>query len=353
MFVKNCIGCSDCFMSTNLIQKQYYIFNKPYSKEEYFKKLKEYDLGSRKVIQDLKKDFQKICQNSLVKYYVGHNIENSTGSYLVNCKNCTLGFDLDHCEDVTYGNNIQRAKNSMDYSYWGENAELMYECQACGYDVYNLQFCNLCWSGCHDMQYCDNSFSSNNCFGCTGMRKDQYCILNKQYSKEEYENLVPRIIQHMKQTSEYGEFFPISYSPFAYNESLAWEHLQLPKEDVLTQGWQWKDKNQEYEYHGSQTAIPDRIQDVTPHIIDKILTCTSSGQFYKIIPQELKFYKEQELPLPAKCPDQRHFDRMALRNPRKLWERACAKCRAPIQTTYSPDRPETVYCEKCYLQAVY
>lgn len=44
---------------------------------------------------------------------------------------------------------------------------------------------------------------------------------------------------------------------------------------------------------------------------------------------------------------------MALRNPRKLWKRQCGKCGKEIQTTYSPERPETVYCEGCYLSVVY
>jgi len=31
----------------------------------------------------------------------------------------------------------------------------------------------------------------------------KYCILNKQYSKEEYEELVPKIIEHMQKTGEW------------------------------------------------------------------------------------------------------------------------------------------------------
>src|SRR5207244_4175186 len=96
-FIKNCIGCKDCFMSVNLVQKQYYIFNKPYSKEEYFKKLKEYDLGSRKVVAELKQEFKKICQNAVVKYYVGNSTENSAGNYLNNTKNCFTCFEIDDC----------------------------------------------------------------------------------------------------------------------------------------------------------------------------------------------------------------------------------------------------------------
>ena len=33
---------------------------------------------------------------------------------------------------------------------------------------------------------------------------------------------------------------------------------------------------------------------------------------------------------------------MALRNPRKLYDRQCAECRIDITTTYAPNRPERV-----------
>ncbi len=368
-FVKNCLGCKDCFMSVNLVQKQYCIFNKQYSKEEYFKKLKSIDFGSREVIKNLKLQFKEICQKSVVKYYVGAANENSTGNYLNNTKNCLTCFEFADCEDASYSMNINKAKNVMDYSHWGENAEMMYECQACGYDVYNMAFCNLCWSGCNNLLYCDNCFSSQNCFACVGLRKDSYCILNRQYTKSEYEDLVPRIIEHMKKTPEtasrhvasgepeqtggYGEFFPEVYSPFAYNESLAYEHLPLSKEDVLARGWQWLDRNQGYEYQGPKVNIPDNIKNVPDDITQKILTCSVTGNFYKVIPKELKFYKEQNLAVPDKSPDQRHLERLALRNPRRLWDRACVKCKAPIKTSYAPERPEIVYCEACYLKEVY
>ncbi|MFH1218792.1 MAG: hypothetical protein V1679_03045, partial [Candidatus Peregrinibacteria bacterium] len=74
---------------------------------------------------------------------------------------------------------------------------------------------------------------------------------------------------------------------------------------------------------------------------------------YKLIPQELKFYSHQNLPLPLLCPTCRHHARLAKRNPHKNFDRTCAKCAAPIKTTYSPKAPEIVYCEKCYLDTIH
>jgi hypothetical protein len=47
------------------------------------------------------------------------------------------------------------------------------------------------------------------------------------------------------------------------------------------------------------------------------------------------------------------LDRMALRNPRKLFTRICDKCWKDIKTTYATDRSEIVYCEECYNKEVY
>jgi hypothetical protein len=327
--------------------------NKPYSKEDYYKKLEELNFGSRSMLGKIQKMFSDMCRKATVKYYVGTNNENSTGDYINNTKNCFTCFEIDNAEDVAYSMNLDDVKSSMDYSYWGANAERMYECQACGYELFNLKFCGLCWEDCSDLQYCDQCFASKNCFGCVGLKKAKYCILNQQYTQEEYEDFVPRIIAHMGKTGEYGEFFPTSHSTFAYNESLAYEHLPLSKEEVLQRGWQWIERSQEYKYQGPKVIVLDSIQEVSNEITKQILTCENCNRNYKIIAQEFKFYQEQGLPVPVLCSDCRHRARIALKNPRKLWNRNCMKCGTAIQTSYAPERKEIVYCEKCYQEAVY
>ena len=77
---------------------------------------------------------------------------------------------------------------------------------------------------------CDNTA---HCFLCVGIDRKSYCILNKQYTKEEYEELVPRIIEKMMADGEWGEFFPASMSPFGYNETVVQEYFPLSREEVL------------------------------------------------------------------------------------------------------------------------
>jgi len=101
---------------------------------------------------------------------------------------------------------------------------------------------------------------------------------------------------------------------------------------------------------------------VQDDITTKVIECAHKGtcnqqctEAFKIIPEELQFYKRMNLPLPHLCPNCRHYERLSQRNPLKLWHRHCMKsgCTNEFETSYSPDRPEIVYCEKCYQQEVY
>jgi hypothetical protein len=160
----------------------------------------------------------------------------------------------------------------------------------------------------------------------------------------------------MRQDGEWGEFFSPSLSPFGYNETVANEYYPLTKEQALEKGFAWSDyvpPPPQVEKIVKASQLPDRIQDVPDAILDWAIECEASGRPFRIIKQELRFLREHGLPLPRRHPDQRHLDRMALRNPRKLFDRACAKCSTPISTTYAPERKETVYCERCYLAEVY
>ena len=146
--------------------------------------------------------------------------------------------------------------------------------------------------------------------------------------------------------------------------------------------------------------LPDNIKDVKDDIVGKVIECAnaprlkseishqteclkseiSHTQFsncttaFKIIPQELAFYRKMNLPLPRLCPNCRHYERLKQRNPLKLWRRKCMctgracvnslylntvehfhkdkPCPQEFETTYAPDRPEIVYCEECYKQEV-
>lgn len=353
-FLYDCKGCYDCFGCWNLRNKKFHIFNQPYSEAEYNQKIKSMSLGSYQNLVKLKKEFEKQKINKAIhRYRTETHGQNNLGDYLFRCSDCQYCYNLRTFKDSRYTCDDEDGKDMIDCANCGYG-ELCYEIQ----DAYGNYFCR----GCNFIML--NSFidysisvhSSKNCFGCSGLNKTEYCILNKKYSAEEYKKLKEKIIAKMKKDGEWGEFFPANLSPFGYNESKANLFYPLTKEQVLTKGWNWKEEEDDDELSKKEVSdyqIPDDIKEVEAKILDKVLNCEECGGNYKLIKQEFDFYKKKELAIPRKCFRCRYFELFNLRNPRKLWQRKCDKCAKELQSTYSPDRPEKVYCQECYQKEIY
>lgn len=350
-FLKSCIGVKNSMMCVNLKNKEYHVDNKPVSKEQ-FENFKGLLLSSSKALENALKHFQELKAKYPQKYLHGVNNENVSGDYLNNSKDAYHCYDSDDLWDCRYVHQaFMPVKNTMDTQEVG-GAEKMYECAFGGYDAQNCHFSTHSLGASEGLQYCWHCPHSKDLFGCSGLRQKQYCILNKQYSKEEYGELVPRIIEHMKKTGEYGEFFPIAHSPHAYNDVQAQEYFPLTKEEALAKGYAWREKDVTDYKPATMKSFPENISEVTPEICQEILACKNCGRNYKIIVQELQSLKNLRMPLPSLCFYCRHSDRMQMRNPRALHQRTCDQCAAPIMTTYSPDRPEKIFCESCYAQSL-
>lgn len=353
VFLLDCQGCRNCFGCINLRQKQYYIFNEHYSKEEYEKQLTKFNLKSYKNLQNIQKNIQEHFTKFPKKYMHGFMNENVTGDNIDNCKDSFECFDCAGLRDCKFCTNVTMAANDCyDVDIWGDRLNRAVDCDGagagaenivasfyCGLEASNIFHSAFCWKSTHDV------------LGSVALMKKRHCILNKQYSPEEYEFMFEKIKKHMQKTEEWGEFFPIGTAGFSYNETIAQEYFPLTREEAKERGYDWKDPDTK-EYQKQTYEIPDNIDDVSNEIEKKILACITCGRNYKITPQEFKFYKRNGLPIPRKCFHCRHKDRRARRNPRHLWERNCDKCGIEIKTTYSPSRPDKIYCEKCYLEII-
>ncbi len=329
-------NCDHCIFSSNLNQKSYYAFNRPCSEEE-FKALKEGALnGTWTSWQEAYQKFLELRGKAIHRYTQMLNCENCSGDYSDNCKNCIQCFDADHSEDCFNAISLSDSKNVVNaYSAgWPGDEKVYNSCVTRG--SIDIAYCTYTWNSTL-LRYCDSSSVCQNCFGCIGLKHKQYCILNKQYSKEEYEALLPRVVEHMKQTGEWGEFFPQKISVFAYNESAANDYFPLSKEEVLERGYLWKEPEPKAEVASTVEA----------------LHCEKCGKQYRTTSQELKFYERMKLPVPHACYLCRHKERFLLRNPLFLHDRKCDHCGMQIQSTYPAGCKEQVYCEKCYLAAVY
>ena len=352
MFAYDMIGCKNCLFSYNLRNKEYYIFNEKHTKEEYEKKRDEIFNGSYKILQGALKIWREhLKKNAIFRDTYQANCEKCIGNNLKNCKNVQFGFNVTNAEDSKYLYDVLDAKNCSDLNYSLYKPELSYELIST-LSMTHSAF-NMASHFCHDVFYCDQCNHSKHLFGCNALTHKEYCIFNKQYSKDEYYELKDKIIEHMKSGGEWGQFFSSKFSPFGYNETVAQEYYPIDKKEAQKHGLKWADEVKTKNHKASAYQLPDSIKDVKEDIINQVLTCEESGKPYKIIEQELRYYKNHNLPISRRSPHQRHLDRMSIRAPRRLWERECDKCKKSIGTTFAPDMEEKVLCEGCYLKEVY
>ncbi len=356
LYCFDCNNCQNCFLSFNLRNKKYVFQNIQLTKEEYQKNINELKLDSYKKREELfnlwNKQINKVAVHRYAQIFSSVNV---TGDVIYNSKNCKNVYDAFDSEQVK-NSVVVIGKDIMDVSNVGIGiSELIYESHAIT-NSSDIKFTHLSYDNSL-IEYCDSVHNSNNLFGCVGLNKSNYCILNKQYPKEEYLELKEKIIEHMKKTGEYGEFFPSSLSPFGYNETQGQVYMPLSKEDALNKGFNWQDeipvtKNKETI---TPEKIPDSINEVGNDLIKEVLKCISCNRNYNIINQELDLHRRLNIPIPRKCPNCRYLERMDLRPERKLWHRKCMKegCTNEFETSYAPERPEIVYCEKCYQAEVY
>lgn len=327
-YSRDLVGCTNCYGCINLRKKNYCIFNVQYTKEEYEEKIKTFDPA----------EAEKFFLTQPRRQFHGFKNQNVSGDYIFNSKNVRNSYWVDDGEDVRYGQFLQalHTRKAYDYTSFAFQAEWIYECCWVGLNSSNIKFSFWNYEA-HDLEYCYGCHGGENLFGCVGLKKGEYCILNKQYDKASYDKLKAEIIADMKTRGEYGEFFPVSLSPWAYNETHAGEYLEpLTKEEAIVRGFSWRDEDK---------------KDYKPASGD-LLACTNCSRNYQIIPKEKAFLDRFNLPTPDHCPLCRDRARIRKLNPIAIYSRTCAKCGKDIETSYAPDRPEIVYCESCYQQEV-
>ncbi len=387
-YLYSCIWCRECFMCSNLSNKSYYINNTSFSREEYHDEIKRI-LGKYRR-NELIDQFGILKSSSIRRCTTNPHSESILWDRMSYSQN-TYWFDWQNIRDSKYVYSIWDTVSSIDcyeLAAWSK-----YCLESMSADT--ILQCNFSLNGANNtsVHYSDMCFSSSHLFLCIWLRNKSYCILNKQYTKEEYEILVPKIIEKMMKTplkggdvptkvgtegvalrttkttpltsplsggspTEWWEFFPASMSPFGYNETVAQEYFPLSREEVLGSHpefisgssffvAQWEDAEtssawpntflhwplfnwSDYETPFPQvekvipaSKLPDTIEKIPDDILNWAIECEVSGKPFRIIRQELEFYRKYNIPIPRRHPDVRHMDRMKMRNPRKLFERLC------------------------------
>jgi len=391
-FVYDVRGSQNCFMSSNLRRSSYVFRNEQLSKEEYKKRMEEIDTGSYRKLREYKEEFEELLKSSVRRFALEKNTVDCSGNGITNSKNSKHCFHINNLEDSSYCYMVNDAKDSHDINNGCCIMEKNYEVSTTGAHSYDIRLSADIWPEARNVTYSQSCRDDvENLFGCVALRKKKYCILNKEYSKEEYEELLPKIKAHMDEmpykdkkgrTYPFGEFFPPELSLFSYNDSSAQDFFPLDKGRAEAKGFLWR--GQEKNIHKPTVMpedLPDHIRDADESILKEIVGCEHEGKCnhrctgaFRITPAEFAFYKDRNIALPRLCPNCRHYERLRTRNPYYLWRRKCMcrgsasegekyknkqehshgknPCPNEFETSYEPGKEHVVYCDNCYKEEV-
>lgn len=355
-FLTDCIGCHHCLGCIDLRNQEYCVLNQPVGKTKFEAIWKEVFNGSYSALEDFRERYEAFLLNEPKRCLRNTNVEDCDGDVLVDCQNVHESYNVFGARNAFHCYDSLWLEESMDISMFGRAMSHCYELSGCGATVgqsgiSNCTFSSYIFYGGYDVHYsmsCNQN--SKYLFACADLRGAQYCILNQQYSKEEYQRLLPQVIAHMQRTGEWGEFFPLSISPYGYNESLAFESMPLSKEEAEALGANWSEyvaPSPQVEKTIAGHQLPDVVEDYKALSESLVIRCATTGKPFKLTSAELAFYERYRLPLPRIHPTERQRLRRMKYNPYQLRDAVCCVSGETIKTSYPPTQGDRL----CSLEA--
>ncbi len=354
-YMLNCRDCRNCFQCVNLRHKQYCIRNTPYpSKAAYESELAKYPWQSFAEQTRQQAEFQSFAAAFPRRALHLLRVEDCRGDHIGSGKDCRecywlIGDQNERCRyTVASGEKTFRL-----YDMYGSGYNLVscYESFGLANGVQDCGFCLYVTDGVRDTYYSADCRSSHDLFGCVGLNHAEYCILNVKYSPAEYEALSSKIIEDMRARKEWGEFFPLSVSPFGYNESAAADHYPLLEAEACALGAHWSDyeRSQPQVVGAASTeTLPDSLELTTDDILGQTLLCCESSLPFRISRLELQLCRDLRVPLPRLHPDVRLHRLARAFGPFRLWRSTCSQCGRTTDSGVDPKVCARVLCERCF-----
>lgn len=301
-FSTNLTGCNECIFCDDLQNCSYYIKNEKYEKEEYFLK-KEEILKDKAKFLDWYKSLNKIWNN--------YNSTNVSWNFVLDSNNVENGywiFNMTNGRNLMFSWSDVSAENCYDLIFWWKGTVDCYWTSNFGWNPENVYMSYNVW-------YWSNIFYSywvvwcSYCIWCVWIQNKQYCILNKQYTKQEWEELSDKIFSQMEDDNILWKYFPWSLNPLHFNDSFAWLVWNFTRDEVEKKWFMWKEDEikvdipewadvihikdlYDYEWYDSNQKWK-----INPEILKKVIV-DEKGNYYKIVQMEYDFLVKYSLPLP-------------------------------------------------------
>lgn len=293
-FSSNLTWCRECIFCDWLENKSYCIENKQYTKEEYFKRKQE--------ILKNKDKFEDWYKTKVNKIWANIGSSNVKGSFIIN------SFNIDNGKFLY---NVANSKN-VYFVWWTQGDEEVYSCITSWSPwMKNVYHSVLLWSsehiycsahltGSYEVYYSIFIDSCKYILWSIWLMNKEYCILNKQYTKEEWFNLTKKIFNQMDKEWILGKFFPGKITPYNFNDTLANVLADFDKEEVKRDGYMWRDDVIKADIPEWAEIVDIDSIDVCKYdekILKKIFR-DKKWNLWRVVPIEYKFLKKYDLPLP-------------------------------------------------------
>ncbi len=193
LYLVDCINCNNCLFSIWLKNKSYYILNEKVS-ENKFRWIMKNIMSNNSLYYKMKEKFKTLLKTFPKKNLINLNSFNCIWNFYKHSSNCTNCFDIINWEWLKHSLSCKGiVKDCYDCNFFVNTENSL---ESSGIIGYKIAFSETCWYD-NDMYYNNDCYNSSFLFWCIWLRNKSYCILNKQYTKEQYEKLVPKIIEHM------------------------------------------------------------------------------------------------------------------------------------------------------------
>jgi len=391
MFCYNMQSSNNCLFCCNLVNAKYQIWNKQYTKQEYEKISAEISeqIKTQDWYKQLEEKYREFLKENLIEPSL--NIQNSeaiAGDNIYYSSNSINSFKWIWNQDcvntiLTWNDRLDKQTGLISSIESGQHCENVIGCCSFGQQITNLFFMYSATNSTN-CYYCMDLADCDECMFSTGLRNKKHCILNKQYSEEQYFEIKEKIITHLKQTWEWGDFLGFDMSLFPYNDTSSYDFWKVNKviypdgreeivdvsakwivtlktddfisEAVLDLWWKetidikWRTRDKEVNVPDDMNIMKDvpSIDDISDDILNKALICEKTWRPFRIIPQELEFLRKKWFPIPSTHHEVR-IDTLLKQRP--VWELHvgnCDKCSKDMLSVFSGEIDYRVYCPECY-----
>jgi hypothetical protein len=153
----------------------------------------------------------------------------------------------------------------------------------------------------------------------------------------------------MLRRGEYGEFFPLSFSPFPYNGSLANLSHTMSKEEVEKKGAWWYESPAS-DFGGKVINVESikKISEITDEMLQGAFVGAKDNRPFRVTPEELRFYRGHNLLLPDAHPETRIKNRFVWLNYMNLDDVVCKKCGVNFLSSLPKNFQQNLLCPECY-----